>query len=134
FEKAVALAPTHPDALLNLANAYLLAGQASDAIREAQDILKLEPNSAAAYYIEGCAYLRRAQFDEAIKSLQSAKDIDRTINAVSFQLGRAFQGGGKLEEALQQFDEIITFETNKVAPIYLAACYNKSQILVRLGR
>src|SRR5438045_7583752 len=70
FEKAVALAPTHPDARLNLANAYLLAGQASDAIREAQEILKLEPNSAAAYYFQGCDYMRRGHFDEAIKSFQ----------------------------------------------------------------
>src|SRR5438094_882815 len=134
FQKAVTLAPTHPDARLNLANAYLLADQANEAAQEAREILKLEPNSAAAYYIEGCADLRASKFDDAIKALQTAKDIDRTINAVSFQLGRAFQSGGKLEDALQQFDEIITFETNKVSPTYLAAHYNKSQILVRLGR
>src|SRR5262245_57510423 len=134
FEKAVALAPTHVDGRLNLANAYLLAGRANDAIQQAQEVLKLDPKSPAAYYLEGCAYLRLSKFDEAISALQTAKNIDVTVNPVSFQLGRAFQGSGKLEEALKEFKEVTEFETNKVAPIYIAAQYNISQTLVRLGR
>src|SRR5580765_1706657 len=45
FQKAVALQPTHPDALLNLANASLLAGQSEQTLRSAQEVLSLEPNS-----------------------------------------------------------------------------------------
>ena len=84
--------PTHPDVQINLANAYLLAGRAEDAIKGAGEVLNLEPNSAAAHYIAGCAYLRLSRFEEAVKELQTAKDIDPKVNAVSFQLGRAYQG------------------------------------------
>ncbi|MCI0538873.1 MAG: FG-GAP-like repeat-containing protein [Verrucomicrobiales bacterium] len=134
FEKAVPLAPTHIDARLNLANAYLLAGRANEAILQAQECLKLDPKSATAYYIQGCSLLRLSKFDEAIQSLQSAKNYDVTVNPVSFQLGRAFQGGAKLEDALREFKEVIDYETNKVSPLSLAAQYNTGQILVRLGR
>ncbi|MSU61271.1 MAG: tetratricopeptide repeat protein [Pedosphaera sp.] len=134
FQKAATLDPANTDARLNLANAHLLAGDASSALRQAAEVLNMEPNSAAAHYLEGCAYLRLAKFEDAIKSLQPAKDIDRSINPVSFQLGRAFQGAGKFDDALQQFDEIIQFETNHLSPLYVAAHYNLTQSLLRLGR
>src|SRR5258708_1714874 len=58
FQKAVALQPTHPDALLNLANACLLASDSGHALQFAQETLTLDPNSAPAYFVAGCANLR----------------------------------------------------------------------------
>src|SRR5690349_11726113 len=55
FEKAVKAQPSHPDAQLNLANAYLLANEPAKAITQAQSVLEGDHNSAAAYYIIGCA-------------------------------------------------------------------------------
>jgi Flp pilus assembly protein TadD len=129
FRKAVELQPTHPDALLNLANACLLAGRSDDALEYAQEVLNLDHNAAAAYYVAGCANVRLRKFEEAIKSLQPAKDLDRKVNAVSFQLGRAFFESGRFQEAAEQFEEIIQFE-----PEYPSANYVLSQALVRLGR
>ena len=62
----------------------MLAGQSDDAIQVAQQVLNMDPGSAAANYIAGCANLRLRKFEEAVKSLQQAKDIDRKVNAVSF--------------------------------------------------
>src|SRR2546426_5766324 len=86
YQQALAFSPTNPDAHLNLANAYLLAGQSENALKEAREVLSLDTNSAAALYVAGCANLRLRQFDEAVKDLQQAKDIDKTVNAVSYQL------------------------------------------------
>jgi tetratricopeptide (TPR) repeat protein len=133
FEKAAALHPTQLDARLNLANAYLLAGKAEDALKQAREILSLEANSAAAHYISGCAYLRLSRFEDAAKELQMAKDMDQKVNAVSFQLGRAFQGWGKFEQAAEEFREVLQFE-ERTAPDYMAAQYNLGQVLVRLGQ
>src|SRR5947209_4531203 len=58
LEKALALNPSHPDAHLNLANAYLLANQPDKALAQAQEVLKQDPNNAAAQYVAGCACLR----------------------------------------------------------------------------
>jgi Flp pilus assembly protein TadD len=129
FQKAVALQPTHPDALLNLANACLLAGQSEQALRSAQEVLSLEPNSPAAYFLAGCANLRQSKFEEAIKFLQQAKDIDPKVNAVSLQLGRAQLELRHYQEAVDQFSEIIQF-----APDYPSANFFLGQALLRLGR
>src|SRR6185312_9338179 len=51
FQKAVALQPTHPDALLNLANACLLADQGENAVARAREVLSMDNNEAAAHYI-----------------------------------------------------------------------------------
>src|SRR6059036_566132 len=86
LEGALALNPSHPDAHLNLASAYLLANQPDKALAHTQEVLNQDPNSAAALYLSGCACLRLGRFEPALKFLQAAKEIDRTINAVTFQL------------------------------------------------
>src|SRR6476646_1692634 len=58
FEKAAQLNPSHPDARLNLANAYLLANQPAKAAEQAQSLIDSDHNSAAGYYVLGCAFLR----------------------------------------------------------------------------
>src|SRR5436190_11520607 len=129
FRKAVALQPTDPDALLNLANACLLAGQNVEALKCAQQVLSLDPDSAAAYHIGGCANMRLGKFEEAVQLLQQAKDIDPKVNAVSLQLGRAHMELQHYQEAADQFAEIIQF-----APDYPFANFFLGQALLRLGR
>ena len=51
FARAVQIQPSRSDAHLNLANAYLLAGHADEALKEAQEALNYDRNSAAAYYV-----------------------------------------------------------------------------------
>lgn len=133
FEKAAALSPGHPDVLMNLANAHLLAGQPEAAIRYAQEVIHLEANPAAAHYVMGCAYIRLLKFEDAIKELQTSKDIDQKVNAVSFQLGRAYFSAGKYQEAADEFSEVIQFES-PAALAYVSAHYNLGQALVRLGQ
>src|SRR5688500_15709984 len=53
YQQAVKLAPTDPDVHLNLANAYLRGNNAEQAIEEADEVLKLDQNSAAAYFVKG---------------------------------------------------------------------------------
>ena len=129
FQKAVAAQPTHPDARLNLANAWLLQGEAANAAREAGEVLQLNPNSAAAHYVLGCAQLRLSKFEEALKELQMAHDIDPSVAAASFQLGRAHMELGHFAEAVDAFGEAIQLQ-----PDHAAAHYALSQVLVRAGR
>ncbi|MBI3868463.1 MAG: VCBS repeat-containing protein [Verrucomicrobia bacterium] len=129
FEQARKLQPTQVDAILNLANALLLANRADAALQEAQSALKLDPNQAAGHYIVGCAALRLGQFETASKALQNAKSIDRTINEVSFQLGRAYQALNQHEAAIVEFQEVVRFDAK-----HPAAYYALSQSFLRAGR
>src|SRR4051812_46258365 len=49
YSKAVGLVPENIDAHLNLANAFLVAGNTAEVIRQCQQALNLDHNSAAAY-------------------------------------------------------------------------------------
>ena len=110
FEKALALNPNHPDAKLNLANACLLADQNERALQLAASVLESERGSAAALYVAGLSELRQRHFTNAVQFLQQVKDLDPRVNAVSLHLGLAYEGLGKFEEALAQYEEIAQFD------------------------
>ncbi len=57
FEHAVQLEPSRTDALLNLANASLLANQPEQALARVEQALSFDRNLAAACYVAGCAHL-----------------------------------------------------------------------------
>ncbi|MGI8602053.1 MAG: FG-GAP-like repeat-containing protein [Verrucomicrobiales bacterium] len=129
FRKALAIEPTQPDVHLNLANALLLADEKEAAIAQAQEVLKLERNSAAALYVIGCAKLRLGQAEDALKALQQSEFIDAAVSAVHFQIGRACQALGQWEEAASAFSTAINLE-----PEHPAAHYALSQVLIRLDQ
>ena len=129
FEQAVRREPSRPDALLNLANAHLLAGHAEEALRWAEEALNFDRNLAAAYYVAGCAHLRLRQFEEAVKALFSARDLDPSVAAVHYQLGRAQAELGNYEDAVASFQEVVRLE-----PKHPAAWYALGQALIRAGR
>ena len=55
FNQALKLNPTQLDVHLDLANAYLLANQATNALKHAAEALLLGPKCGAAHYLTGCA-------------------------------------------------------------------------------
>ncbi len=129
FQEALKLQPANLDAMLNLANAWLLSNHPEEAARQSEGVLSVDPNQPAAHYLLGCASLRMGRFEAAVKALQNAKNIDRTVNEVSFQLGRAYQGLNQHEAASGEFEEVVKF-----APQHPAAYYALSQSLLRVGR
>ncbi len=129
FRKAVAESPGQFDARLNLSNALLLGGDAAGAQAEAAEALKLNPQSAAAHFVQGCAQLRQNLNVEATKSLQTAWDMDKSIAATVFQLGRAHFNLNHLEDAIWSFETTTTLD-----PQHPAAFYLLSQALLRTNR
>jgi cytochrome c-type biogenesis protein CcmH/NrfG len=131
YKKAQAIFPNDPDLHLNLANSHLAGGAAQEAIREADEVLKLDPNSAAAYFVKGSAWLRLSNPEEAAKALENAQKIDPGETATFFQLGRARVGLQQWEAAIAAFREGIRMDPNRLhaGPRYLLA-----QALIRAGR
>jgi Flp pilus assembly protein TadD len=129
FRKATELSPTQFDARLNLANAHLLAGDATNALAQAQQAVTLDPNSAAAHYVAGCARARLRQFEPALQEFQISRDLEPTVGATTLQLARTHQELGHLDDAIALYQELTGFETNH--PI---AFYALSQVLIRAGR
>lgn len=129
FRQALALHPAMPEAQLNLANAHLAANQSEAALKQAAEILKADPNSAAALYIEGCAWMRLGDATNAVKAFQQSQKIEPAVTALNFQIALAHERLGQLEEAVTQLQTAVEFE-----PEHPAAHYRLAQILLRLGR
>jgi tetratricopeptide (TPR) repeat protein len=129
FRQALALDPTLPEAQLNLANALLLANQPAAVIEQANQVLQANRESAAAYYLIGCADMRLGKAEEALKAFEQSHKLDPAVTALNFQLGLAHERLGHNDEALEQFQLVLQFE-----PEHPAASYRLSQLLLRLGR
>jgi Flp pilus assembly protein TadD len=67
-------------------------------------------------------------FSNAVQSLTEAKQADRTLNTVSFQLGLAYAGWGRFPDAAEQFVEVIEFDKD-----HPSAHYQLSQAYLRQG-
>ena len=131
YQQAVLLVPHNAEARLNLANACLLSGAAVEAVEQADAVLQLEANSAAAYFVKGSACLRQAKPEEAAKALENAKRIEPGQTATLFQLGLARSGLKQWEGAITAFREGIASDPNH---LHAAAHYLLAQALLHAGR
>ena len=129
FQKALKLAPANDDAQINLACAELLANHTEAALRLAEGIAANDRNNAGAWFVAGCASLRTGQATNAIQALQTTKNLDVTVNAVSFQLGLAYEAAGRATEAINEWTELAQFE-----PDHPAVHYRLGQVLMRSGK
>jgi tetratricopeptide (TPR) repeat protein len=107
YTQALQLSPQSTDVRLNLANAYLLAGRPDDAERMCRQTLELESNSAAAYYLLGCALLRGNRPEPAAEAFQQSWKIDPTVPALDFQTGMAQEELGQIPDAIRDFENVI---------------------------
>src|SRR4029078_7274330 len=129
-EQAVKLSPTDPDVHLNLANSYLLGGNAEQADKEADEVLRLDKDSIAALFVKGCALMRQQRFEDAVKPLQTARTLEVEHEpALAYQLGVAQAKLGHYEDAIALLSEVVTAQ-----PDHPTAHYQLSQAFQRAGR
>src|SRR4029434_644409 len=100
-------------------------------IREADEVLKLEANSAAAYFVKGSAYLRLSNAEEAAKAFENAKKIDPGETATFFQLGKARMGLKQWDAAITALQQGMRMDPNR---LHSAAHYLLAQALLSAGR
>ena len=129
YLRAEKLMPADPDVHLNLANAYLITGDAVSAVSEADKVLALDSNSAAAYFVKGSALLRQNKYEEALKALQSARNLDPSEPALAYQLGLAHLNLKQYQEAIASFSEALASDPN-----HPSAHYQLSQAFLRAGQ
>jgi len=110
YEKAVEslvslvnLHPDDPDAQYELALAYIDAGDASNAEKYLQQVLKLNPFSTPAYNYLVRVLARRNENAEALEVYRQAATRGLQTPSLHWGLGLALLGQGKVNEARQEF-------------------------------
>jgi len=129
YSRALRLSPASTDVRLNLAKADLLAGRPDDAMPMCRQTLELDSNSAAAYYLLGCALLRANQPEPAAEAFQQSWKIDPAVPALDFQTGMAQQELGQIPDAIRDFEGVI-----RAVPDHPSAHFQLSRLYRRVGR
>jgi Flp pilus assembly protein TadD len=129
YSTAAKMAPESIAAHLNLANAQLLADNNQEVLAQCQQVINLDHNNPAAYYLMGCAYLRQNMATNAVEAFQQSQKIDPAVTALNFQLGLAQDRLGNVEEAVHEFETVVQFE-----PEHPSAHYQLSRLYQRTGR
>jgi superkiller protein 3 len=86
-----------------LGNAYGRQGKNTDAVRELNRAIELNPGDASAHYQLGFAYGKLNRHQEAISAYQRAVEIDPIFSKAWANLGARLGRVGRLAEAINAF-------------------------------
>jgi TolB-like protein/DNA-binding winged helix-turn-helix (wHTH) protein/Flp pilus assembly protein TadD len=122
-DKAIALDDTLAEAHTSLAAVKVLEWDWTDAEKEFQRSLALNPNDAQTHQWYGNLYLGpKGRHQEAIAELKRARDLDPLSPIINSDLGYAYFLSGQYDEAYRQYREVLARD-----PSFLLARYYLSQ-------
>lgn len=128
FRKCIALDPTNKEANLKFAELNLYLKAYPDALKYANDALKLDERQAKPYFIKGFVYKEMKDTARAISSFQTVVEIDPEHYESYLELGRIFAERGN-PIAVQYYDNAL-----RVRPGSTEALYNRGLFLQESGR
>jgi len=94
------------------------AGRNEEAIDRLRKTLKIDPNFWVAHHALARVYIRLERFDEAIATLNIAKEHSDKSTEPVYQLGYAYAKAGRRAHALAKLEELKTFAEKNNVPNY----------------
>ncbi|MDQ5935019.1 MAG: Tetratricopeptide repeat protein, partial [Cyanobacteriota bacterium erpe_2018_sw_21hr_WHONDRS-SW48-000092_B_bin.40] len=93
--------------LINRASGYFELARYKEALSDAQQAAKQEPNSSAAQQLVGTCHLKTGQYEKALPYLNQAVALEpRNFEALHYR-GLTYEKLGKKAEAKKDFDEAV---------------------------
>ena len=105
--KVLAVAPNHPGARMNLANALTALGETEEAIRHYRALLGANPNDAGLLANLGHALHLSGRHEEAIQSFERALALQPRHPIAHHNLGKARQAQGDYPGAAASFERAV---------------------------
>jgi len=122
------------DGNINLANVYHKTNRSDIALNKLKDLLLVDQlNSGTEQILNnniGMIYNEHSEYDEAIKYLNQALDLNSNAIETLKGLGAAYRGKFKYKEAITHYEKIITIiENDKVHPdLFSEVCMELTQL------
>jgi len=99
-------------------------GKYEESIEKVKAVLKTEPNSIPAHYMQGLNYYRLKMFPEAIAELQKAVQLSPDYSLAFFSLGMAQAHAGEMDAAIATLEHTLQLDpTNFDAAFNLGVAY-----------
>jgi tetratricopeptide (TPR) repeat protein len=105
FNRELEIQPDHPWSLMQLAYEYLKRGDGAAALPWAKRAVAVAPNAFPARKALGQALLENGDVDGAIAELLSGIKLAPQSPGLHFQLARAYQRAGRLDDATRERSE-----------------------------
>ena len=105
FKKELELQPGHPQSLMQIAFEYLNQGDAKTALAWAKQAVDAAPKDFATHKALGQALLETDDVEGAIKELTTGIALAPESPGLHFQLAKAYQKAGRLEDATREREE-----------------------------
>jgi tetratricopeptide (TPR) repeat protein len=116
--------------ILDSVRKNLKSGDIDTALLDLKSAKNMAPDDFRIYYYYGRCYLKKKQYEDAIKNLEKAYDMN-PIEQVSYYLGRAYVVGDKYQEAVEFIEQVLGEDLSK--NIAAALNYYKSGSHMELG-
>jgi tetratricopeptide (TPR) repeat protein len=105
FKRELEIQPDHPWSLMQIAYEYLKRGDGATALPWAKQAVAVAPNAFPARKALGQALLETGDVDGAIRELLTGIKLAPESPGLHFQLARAYQRAGRLEDATRERNE-----------------------------
>lgn len=103
YRRAIALAPGHAAARLNLANALAEAEKFDEAIVQYREVLKHDPRSLAALMNLGIALAKSGQFESALAQFEAVLAQRPGLPEAQLHIGHVLAELGRLDDAIARY-------------------------------
>jgi tetratricopeptide (TPR) repeat protein len=129
LRQAIALAPDHAYAHLNLATALYMSGNVEEAIDQFHAAARLSPSLADAHYSLGVIYGSRGRDADAVAELTTAVQADPMLLQARLELANALRRAGRPGDALSHYMQVLNQQPGEAS-----ARFGYAMALVQLGR
>ncbi len=118
FEKAIALEPTNPVLYTELGKLYLSANQIPQARDNFLKAIELKPDYIDALIQDALTFEIENNLEKAIEKMENSA-VNYPFNVdIPFQLGRLYFNNKQTDEAINQFQKVITLMPNHSNALY----------------
>ena len=121
FTQEVMDHPDNPDALLGLCRTSLVLQKWKDAVKYADEYIKLAPDYSQAYMFKGNALMNDGQLSEAIRTFQAVLKIDPDYAYAYFYMAFCYKNIGDLQTALAMIQKHLQLNSTSTDSYRLAS-------------
>ncbi|MFQ5673156.1 MAG: tetratricopeptide repeat protein [Nitrospinales bacterium] len=109
-KRAVLKNPNDPDAHHTLGNSYLVLGWYPKAIKQYQEVLRLDPNKDVVHYRLGIVYKKLAQYQKAIKEFEYALKAHPKDAWANYNIGQSYAALDRHQDAISAFEKALAIK------------------------
>jgi TolB-like protein/DNA-binding winged helix-turn-helix (wHTH) protein/Flp pilus assembly protein TadD len=120
FNRAIALAPSYSCALEDRANFLAITGRRAEALAEIAKVDQLDSASSGARTVSQ-AYFDLRDYPRLIEASKRALLLDPKDWSQHYKLGAGYEGTGKLQEAISEYQKAIEMSGGSAGPVVALA-------------